>query len=176
MPHGYHGRILHVYLDTLSVEVEEPRDGFYKKYVGGSALGMYYVLKHTPPKSDPLGPENTLVLAVGVLSGVAIAGQSRMTAAAKSPLTGAIGDSQSGEFFPAKMKFSGYDAIVLHGQAEKPVYLWVHNGKAELRPADHIWERIPGRSKKSLRKSWTISGSTSSRRGSPVRTGCAFRP
>ncbi|MDX1437250.1 MAG: aldehyde ferredoxin oxidoreductase family protein, partial [Anaerolineales bacterium] len=144
MPYGYHGKILHVHLDTLSFEVEEPDEAFYRKYVGGSALGMYYVLKHTPPGCDPLGPENTLALAVGVLTGVAIAGQSRMTAAAKSPLTGAVGDSQSGGFFPAEMKFSGYDAIILHGRAKTPVYLWIRDGEPELRPAGHLWGRDTG--------------------------------
>ena len=139
MPHGYHGKILHVNLNELSWEVETPPEEFYRKYMGGSALGMYYVLKHTPPYADPLGPENTLVLSLSVLTGVAISGQSRMTASAKSPLTGAIGDSQSGGFFPAEMKFAGFDAIVLYGKAEKPVYLWIKEGEVELRPADHLW-------------------------------------
>jgi aldehyde:ferredoxin oxidoreductase len=139
MSFGYQGKILHVYLDTLTLEEEAPDEEFYKKYVGGSALGMYYVLKHTPTGCDPLGPENTLVLALSVLTGTAISGQSRLTCVAKSPLTGAIGDSQSGGFFPAEMKFSGFDALVVHGRSEKPVYLHLNQGVAELREADHLW-------------------------------------
>lgn len=139
MPNGYHGKILHVNLGDLSWEVETPPEEFYRKYMGGSALGMYYVLKNTPPNADPLGPENTLVLSLSVITGVAVSGQSRMTASAKSPLTGAIGDSQSGGFFPAEMKFAGYDAIVLNGKADKPVYLWIKEGQVELRSADHLW-------------------------------------
>jgi aldehyde:ferredoxin oxidoreductase len=139
MPNGYHGKILHLYLDELKLEVETPPDHFYHTYVGGSAIGAYYLLKHTPVHADPLGPGNTLTLALSVLTGAPISGQSRMTAVAKSPQSGAIGDSQCGGFFPAEMKFAGFDAFVIHGKANRPVYLWVQDGKAELRPAGHLW-------------------------------------
>ena len=110
MPYGDHGKILHVDLTSGELEVEQPLEEFYRFYMGGSAMGMHYVLKDMPAHADPLGPENTLVLALGVLTGAPIAGQSRMTAVAKSPLTGAIGDSQSGGFWPAELKFAGFDA------------------------------------------------------------------
>ena len=103
MPYGYHGNILHVDLTTGSIEIERPDESFYRRYVGGSALGLYYLLRLTPPDADPLGSENTLVLALGVMTGASISGQSRMTAVAKSPLTGAVGDTQCGGFFPAEM-------------------------------------------------------------------------
>ena len=116
MPYGYHGKILHVYLTDLTLEVEEPPESFYRTYMGGSALGMYYLLKHTPANADPFGPENTLALAIGVVTGAPISGQSRLTSVAKSPLTGAAGDAQSGGFFPAELKFAGFDAIIVHGR------------------------------------------------------------
>ncbi|MFQ5435576.1 MAG: aldehyde ferredoxin oxidoreductase N-terminal domain-containing protein, partial [Anaerolineae bacterium] len=144
MPYGYHGKILQVNLTTGKIETETPDEAFYRLYMGGSALGMYYVLKNTPPKANPLGPENTLALALSVLTGTAISGQSRMTAVAKSPLTGAIGDSQCGGFWPAELKFAGYDAIIIHGQSDKPVYLWIKDGAAELRDASHLWGKITG--------------------------------
>jgi aldehyde:ferredoxin oxidoreductase len=144
MPYGYHGKILHVNLSDLTLKTEEPPESFFRKYMGGSALGTYYLLKNTPPDADPLGPENTLVLSLGVVTGAPISGQSRLTATAKSPLTGGIGDTQSGGFFPAELKFAGYDAIVIHGQAESPVYLWINEGQAELRPAEHLWGKITG--------------------------------
>jgi aldehyde:ferredoxin oxidoreductase len=144
MPHGYHGKILHVHLNDLSLEIEKPPESFYRTYMGGSALGMYYLLKHTPAKADPLGPDNTLILSVSVLTGAPISGQSRLTATAKSPLTGGSGDAQSGGFFPAELKFAGFDAIVVHGQARTPVYLWINNGVAELRQADHLWGKTTG--------------------------------
>jgi len=144
MPNGYHGKILHVHLNDLNLEVETPSEEFYKMYMGGSALGMYYLLNNTPQNADPLGPENTLTLALSVLTGAPISGQSRLTAVAKSPLSGLVGDSQSGGFFPAELKFAGFDAIVIHGKAKKPVFLWINNGEAELRPAEHLWGKTTG--------------------------------
>ena len=111
MPFGYHNKILHADLTTGELEVEQPGEEFYRKYMGGSALGLYYLLRDTEPGINPLGPENVLVLALSVLTGAPISGQSRMTAVAKSPLTDAVGDSQAGGFFPAEIKFAGFDAI-----------------------------------------------------------------
>jgi aldehyde:ferredoxin oxidoreductase len=144
MPYGYHGKILHVRLDESVLEVETPPESFYRTYFGGSALGMYYLLHNTPAHADPLCPQNTLVLSLSVLTGAPISGQSRLTATAKSPLSGAVGDSQCGGFFPAELKFAGFDAIVVHGRAAEPIYLWIHEGLAELRPAAHLWGKTTG--------------------------------
>jgi aldehyde:ferredoxin oxidoreductase len=105
-------------------------------------MGGYYLLKHTPPYADPLGPANTLSLMVSVITGAPISGQSRLSATAKSPLSGLADESASGGFWPAELKFAGYDGIVIRGQAEQPVYLWVHDGEAELRGANHLWGRV----------------------------------
>jgi len=152
MPYGYHGRILHVDLTSGRFKIEEPSEAFYRKYMGGSALALYYLLKEMPPGVDPLGPENILVLALSVLTGAAISGQSRITAAAKSPLTGAIGDSQGGGFFPAELKFAGFDALVIRGKSEKPVYLWISDGNYELRDASHLWGKVTGEAEKLIRE------------------------
>jgi len=152
MPHGYNGKILHVNLTSGQFEVEELGETFYRKYMGGSALAMYYLLKDMPPRVNPLGPENVFVLALSVLTGNPISGQSRMTAAAKSPLTGAIGDSQGGGFFPAELKFAGFDALVIKGKAERPVYLWINEGKYELRDAAHLWGKITGEAEASIKE------------------------
>ncbi|MCO6452623.1 MAG: aldehyde ferredoxin oxidoreductase family protein [Caldilineales bacterium] len=142
--YGYHGKILHIYLNELRLEVETPPESFYRKYVGGSAMGLYYVLKNTPANADPFGPENTLALMLSVLTGAPISGQSRITSVAKSPLTDAIGDSQAGGFFPAEVKYAGFDGIIVHGRAAKPVYLWIKDGVAELRSAEHLWGKTTG--------------------------------
>ncbi len=144
MPYGYNGKILHVELTTGKLEIEEPGEGFYRKYLGGSALGMHYALTLIPPGTDPLGPDNVLVLSLGVTTGAAVSGQSRVTATAKSPLTGAIGDAQAGGFWPSECKAAGFDAFVITGWAEKPVYLWVQDGRAELRDAAHLWGKVTG--------------------------------
>jgi aldehyde:ferredoxin oxidoreductase len=144
MTYGFSGKILHVDLSEGNLEIEQPEPSFYRKYPGGSALGMYYLLRHTPANADPLGSENTIVFSVGPLTGAPISGQSRLTVTAKSPLTGTAGDSQSGGFFPAEMKFAGFDAVVVYGRAQEPVYLWIHDGEAELRPATHVWGQVTG--------------------------------
>ena len=138
MAFGYIGKILHVDLTTGTVDIEEPQETFYRKYLGGSAMGMHYLLKSTPANADPLGPENTLCLMTGVLTGAPISGQSRVAATAKSPLTGVAGDAQSGGFWPSELKFAGFDGIVIHGKSEKPVYLWINSGEVELRDASHL--------------------------------------
>ena len=152
MTHGYHGKILHIDLTKGKFHVEEPDQAFYRKYLGGSALAMHYLLKEMPAKADPLGPDNILVLALSVVTGAGISGQSRMTAAAKSPLTGTIGDSQGGGFFPAELKFAGFDALVIKGKSPKPVYIWIKDGTYELRDASHLWGSITGEAEAAIRE------------------------
>ncbi len=144
MPHGYNGKILHINLTTRKIEIEEPDLAFYRKYMGGSAMGLYYLFKNMPAGVDPLGPDNVLCFMASVITGVPISGQSRLTAAAKSPLTDCIGDSQMGGFAPAELKFAGFDGIVLKGKADSPVYLWIHDGEVEIRDASHLWGKITG--------------------------------
>lgn len=149
---GFAGKILHVNLSKAKITIEEPSEEFYKMYLGGSAMGTYYIYKYTPGGADPLGAKNTLTLMISATTGVSISGQSRMNANAKSPLTGLIGDSQVGGFFPAELKFSGFDGIVFTGKSPKPVYLWVHDGQAELRDATHLWGKITGETEKTIRE------------------------
>ncbi|NNK14331.1 MAG: aldehyde ferredoxin oxidoreductase, partial [Desulfofustis sp.] len=136
---GYTGKILRVDLSSRELSVDTPSEGFYRTYMGGSALNLYYLLKEMDATVDALSPENILAFSVGTLTGARVSGQSRLTITAKSPLTGAIGDSQSGGFFPAKLKFAGFDAIIVKGRAAAPLYLFIDEGKAELREAGHIW-------------------------------------
>jgi aldehyde:ferredoxin oxidoreductase len=152
MPYGYNGKILHVDLGAGSMEVEEPGEAFYRTYLGGSAMGAYYILKHTPPGTDPLAPENTLALNISAVTGAPVSGQSRVAATAKSPLTGLVGEATGGGFWPAELKFAGYDGIVIHGRAERPVYLWVHDGEAELRAAGHVWGQLTAEVEETIRE------------------------
>jgi aldehyde:ferredoxin oxidoreductase len=144
MPYGYTGKILHVDLTKGELKVEEPEEAFYRKYLGGSAMGMYYILREMPEGADPLGPENVLTLMTGVTTGAPISGQSRINANAKSPISGGIGDSQSGGFFPAELKFAGFDGIVIKGASPKPVYLAIIDGQAALHDAAHLMGKKTG--------------------------------
>jgi aldehyde:ferredoxin oxidoreductase len=144
MPYGYHGKILHIDLATKKMEVETPPESFYRKYFGGSAMGTYYILKEVPKGANPLGSENLLTIFDSVVTGASISGQSRINVNAKSPMSGAIGDSQAGGFFPAEFKFAGYDGLVLRGISPSWVYLTIINGKAELHDAAHLLGKLTG--------------------------------
>ncbi len=152
MAFGYQGKVLKIDLSEQRFSIEKPAKDFYRKYLGGSALGVYYLLREMPPKCDPFSPQNTLVLALSVLTGVPISGQSRMTAAAKSPLTETVGDSQCGGFWPAEMKFSGFDALVIKGKAPSPLYLYLHDGEVEFRDASSLWGKETGEVESRIRK------------------------
>lgn len=142
MLYGFTGKVLHVDLTNQTLTIEQPNEAFYRHYIGGSLMGLYYLWKNTPAGADPLGPENTLTFACSAPTGLPISGQSRCTATCKSPSTGGIADSQAGGFWPAELKYAGFDAIVIQGVSATPVYLWVHNGEAELRPAAHLWGKL----------------------------------
>ncbi|MBM3190768.1 MAG: aldehyde ferredoxin oxidoreductase, partial [Chloroflexi bacterium] len=139
MVNGYAGKILKVNLTTGSITTEEPSETFYRRYIGGNGLVGYYLLKEMPKGADPLGPDNLLIFGTGTITGVPIAGAGRSCVGAKSPLTGAYGEADVGGFFGAELKLAGYDAVVIKGKAKKPVYLWIHDGEAELRSAEHLW-------------------------------------
>ena len=139
MPNGYNNKILLVNLTTGETKVEEPGEKFYRMYLGGTGIGAYYCMRDIPKGADALGPDNVLVLSAGVATGAPVMAASRICANAKSPVTGTIGDAQGGGYFGHTLKYAGYDAVVFSGKSKKPVYLFVQDGKAELRDAGHIW-------------------------------------
>ncbi|SHN65391.1 aldehyde ferredoxin oxidoreductase family protein [Desulfovibrio litoralis] len=139
MAFGYNGKILHVDLSKGECTVETPDEVFYRTYWGGGALASYYLLKFIPKGADALGPDNVLVFATSVLCGAPLSGFSRFTVAAKNPLTNGFGESEAGGYFGPELKHAGYDAVVFRGKSAKPVYLWIKDGKAELRDASKVW-------------------------------------
>lgn len=151
MPYGYHGRILKVDLSTGDISVDEHDEVWYRRHFGGSMMPAYYLLKETKPDVDPLGPDNRLVIAPGVITGLPVSGTGRNSVGAKSPLGGAIAKGEVGGFFGAELKHAGYDGIVFQGEAEKPVYLWIKDGVAELRDASHLWGKSPIETEDALR-------------------------
>ena len=144
MPYGYNGKILRIDLTNQKIDVEEPDEKIYRTYIGGGALACYYLLKEQKAGVDPLGPDNTLIFATSAVSGTPAAGFSRFTVSAKSPLTGGFGETEAGGWFGPELKFAGFDAIIIKGKADKPVYLWIHNGEAEIKDAGHLWGKPLG--------------------------------
>lgn len=137
-------KILRIDLTTKTVTNDTIDAETYRKYPGGSALGMYLMLKEMDPNVEPLSPENMLIFSVSPLTGIPISGQSRMCVTTKSPLTGTAGDSQVGGFIPAHVKGNGYDSIVFTGKSEKPVYIYIDKDKVEIKDAKNIWGKITG--------------------------------
>jgi len=139
MHSGFWGRILRVDLTSGAVTIDEHDERFYRTYLGGRGLVADCLLKEVPPGCDPLGPDNVLVFAASVLTGTAIPGAARVSAGAKSPLTGAYGEGEGGGYWGVKLRWAGYDGVIITGQSEKPVYLWVNNDTVELRDASNLW-------------------------------------
>jgi aldehyde:ferredoxin oxidoreductase len=149
---GHNGKVLRVDLGQRTLSEEEVPEIIYRRYLGGGALSLYYLLRELKPGVDPLGPENILIFAASTATGTPALGFSRYTVAAKSPLTNGLGEAEAGGWWGPELKFSGFDAIIVKGISEKPVYLWVQNGKAELREASHLWGRLAKESQEMIRK------------------------
>ncbi|MDZ4165876.1 MAG: aldehyde ferredoxin oxidoreductase family protein [Smithellaceae bacterium] len=152
MPDGYNGRILRVDLTSGTISVEGPDEIVYRTYFGGGGLASYYLLRELKPGIDPLSPDNILIFASSVISGAPIAGMVRFTVAAKSPLTYGYGEAEAGGFWGPELKFAGFDAVIITGKADKPSYLWINDGCAEIRPAQNIWGLETGPAQERIRE------------------------
>ncbi len=136
---GFNGKIIRIDLTIKKVTVECPSVDFYRQYMGGRGFIVHYLLEELAPGIDPLGPANKLIFALGALTGHPFIGSGRNSVGAKSPLTGGFGESEAGGFWGAEFKKAGYDAVIIQGASEKPVYLWVHDGTVEIRDAIALW-------------------------------------
>lgn len=139
MVYGYNGKIARIDLQKRSVKIEEPEELVYKKYLGGRGLGVYYLFRDLAPRIDPLGPENELILATSIITGIPIAGMSRFSTVAKSPLTGTFGEAEAGGHFGSELKATGFDVLIVKGISDTPVYLWIQDGKVEFKDAPALW-------------------------------------
>jgi aldehyde:ferredoxin oxidoreductase len=151
MKYGMTGKILRVDLSNQVHCVEEPDEKIYRTYCGGSCLACYYLLKERPAGINPLGPENLLIFASSPLVGSGIPGANRFSVASISPLTGCYGEAEAGGWWSPELKRAGYDAILVEGKAENPVYLWINDGEVEIRDATHIWGKLTGNTQEIIR-------------------------
>ena len=141
MIYGTTAQILRVDLTSGSLEVEKLSEDFYRRYPGGKALAGYILLNEMSANTDPLSPENILVIANGLLTGAPVSTATRYIVSARSPLTCGYGESEAGGFWGPELKMAGYEAIVVTGRASEPVYLWIQDGDVEIRSAGHLWGR-----------------------------------
>ncbi len=139
MARGYMGKILFVNLSTGELKDEALDEKLCRDFIGGYGIGARIIYSRQKAGVDPLGPENYLGLVTGPLTGTPATMGCRFTAMGKTPLTGGWGDANCGGYFGPNLKFAGYDGVFFTGVSEKPVYLFINNGKAELRDASHLW-------------------------------------
>ena len=137
--HGYNGKISRVDLTTGDISVETPSADFYRQYLGGRGFIVHRLLNELPGGVDPLGPQNQLIFSLGPVTGHPFIGSGRNSIGGKSPLTGGYGESEAGGFWGAELKKAGYDAILVQGVSEKPVYIWINDGAVEIRDAGELW-------------------------------------
>ncbi len=139
---GYVGRILRVDLSREAVWYEPlPDDEVLRAFIGGKGLGLWYLYHFYKPGLSPFDPENPLIFMTGPLTGLSmVPSGNNTTAVSINADTGyTIGASHSHGYFGPYLKMAGFDGIIITGAAEKPVYLWIHDGKAEIRDADRFW-------------------------------------
>ena len=139
MARSFHNKILRVNLTERTTVVDSPGPVYFRRYFGGWNIIADVLLREVPAGADPLGPENKLIFAPGVLTGLPISGASRSAVGAKSPLTGGFGAAEVGGHWGAQLKRAGFDAIIVEGASETPVYLWIKDGEVEIRDAGHLW-------------------------------------
>jgi aldehyde:ferredoxin oxidoreductase len=136
---GYKNRILRVDLSKGTFS-EEPLDkSMIQDYIGGRGFGIKMLYDDLKPGIDPLGKDNELIFIAGPIAGTNAQSFSRYKVFFKSPLTGTYFKSSSGGHMAKEIKFAGFDAVIVRGKAAKPVYLWIHDGKYELRDASYLW-------------------------------------
>jgi aldehyde:ferredoxin oxidoreductase len=151
---GFAGKWLDVNLTRGTLQAREMSTSLAERFLGGNGLGTQMLWDEVGPNVDPLGPDNLLILAAGPLVGTLMPNSCRMEAVAKSPLTGIYGDANAGGFFGPELKFAGWDAVVVRGQAARPVYLAVAGDRAELRDASELWGLTTARTEAAIRQSW----------------------
>lgn len=139
MKRGYAGKILRVDLSNQKAEAQQLNEDFAKSYVGGSGIGAKLVSDETTEKTEPLSPENLLVFMTGPLTGSGVPGCGRHEVIFKSPLTGIFARSGVGGSWGVRLKQAGFDGVVVSGKADKPVYLWIHEGEVEFKDATYLW-------------------------------------
>ena len=152
MAKSFHNRILRVDLTEGRTEIEAADDVYFRRYMGGWNIIADVLLREVPPGADPLGPENKLIFAPCVLTGLPVAGASRNGVGAKSPLTGGFGAGEVGGNWGAQFKRAGFDVLIVEGVSPKPVYLWISDGEVEIRDASHLWGKATKETQDTIRE------------------------
>lgn len=139
MVKGIWGKLLRVNLNDQSINDELIPEDLLKQYLGGSGLATKYLYDEVPAKTDPLARENKILFATGPFQGTSILGSAKFSIVSRSPLTGTFAVTAAGANFGHMLKKAGYDLIIVEGQSDKPVYLWINDDQIEIRKAEGLW-------------------------------------
>jgi aldehyde:ferredoxin oxidoreductase len=139
MGNGYAGKFLNINLTDASSKEFIIDDDEMKKYIGGSCLAAKLYLDRYPIDTDPLSPENPLMIMTGPMVGSGFPGTSRFSICAKSPQTGIWGESACGGTFSPELKRAGYDGIIIDGKAKSPLYVSITDDNVQILDAAYLW-------------------------------------
>jgi len=149
---GYAGHYLEVDLTKGVIHKKEMEKEWARLYLGGSGVSSKILWERTTPKTDPLSPDNVVVVGTGPLTGAMFSPSGRMMFAARGPLTGVWAESHVGGFMGPEIKYAGFDFVIINGRSKKPVYLFLRDGKAELLDASHLWGQETDTTTKMIRE------------------------
>lgn len=138
--YGWVGNILEVDLTSGKITKKPLEADYARRWLGGEGFGAKMLWDEVGPEvKDGLDPGNVIIYATGPLNGTMAPSSGRFEVVTKSPLTGIFGDSNVGGFFAPELKAAGYDALIIKGKSDKPVWLWIQNDKVEIRDASRLW-------------------------------------
>ena len=148
---GLAGKILRVDLSS-GIVTTEPTVKYAKRWIGGQMLNSWILLSEVPVGTKWSDPENLLIFGAGALGGTLVPSSCRTSVDTINVFSGGKGSANMGGNLAAMLKFAGFDHVVIKGKSEKPVYLWIHDGKAELRDAEFLWGKRTSETELALRK------------------------
>ncbi|MEQ6378747.1 aldehyde ferredoxin oxidoreductase family protein [Bacillaceae bacterium S4-13-58] len=150
---GFMNKEVVVDLSSGSVDYREINEDYAKKYIGGRGLGVKYVFDNGP-EVEPLSEDNILCIMTGPVTGSRSSMSGRLAVVTKSPLTGTVTDSHMGGWTAARLKWAGVDNVIFKGKSDKPVYLYVEDGKAELKDAKDLWGKSTRETVKAMKEEY----------------------
>lgn len=136
---GYAGHILYVDLSDGRIRSEPLDPHLAEAYIGGWGFGLKLAHDLIPPDADALSPENAIIIGVGPLTGTTVPGSAEIALTTKCPLNGGFPEHAGGGHLGLMMKTTGYDALVITGKADRPVYLRIGEDSVELCDAEDLW-------------------------------------
>lgn len=148
---GLARKILRVDLSSKKISTEDT-EKYAKRFIGGRAINSLILLNEIRPETKWSDPENMLIFGVGCLVGALAPGTCRVSVDTKNAFNNGRGSANFGGHFGPELKYAGFDHVVITGRAENPVYLWIHDGNAELRDAGHVWGKTTYETEEILRR------------------------